>query len=159
MFSDDDEPVAKLDELPENFDALFDLEEDPEFPDLQPALNVEELRKQAEQKYAAQQPARKAAHVLDDDGVDGAKDQPNGNSWKKGAKAKEDKPKRVIPKIDEERSGFFSNTSHVYELIPVIRLLGPKGFPALIELSKTFKAQGKGHEVRESMRDVRSSYS
>lgn len=111
MLSDDDEPVAKLDELPENFDALFDLEENPEFPDLQPALNVDELRKQAEQKYAAQQPVRKAAHILDDDGVDGAKDQPNGTSWKKGAKAKEDKQKRVIPKIDEERLVLLLNIS------------------------------------------------
>lgn len=47
-----------------------------------------------------------------------------------GVDGVKEKKKRIIARMDDER------------------LLGPTGFPRLLENAKTFKPKGKGHEVR-----------
>ena len=115
-------------------DALFkDLDKDDEDDDLRykplaPALDLGKLAKEAEARHARARQSTPSQTLAGDSktgitggtGKDEGKDKP-GDGEKKGRKA--------LPKLDEER------------------LVGPDGFPLLIEEIKGYQPKGKGNEV------------
>jgi hypothetical protein len=98
----------------------------------QPALDLDALRREADARYArtatpttltphAILPSSSPARDVDDNRGDG-----KGKGRDDGGK----KTRRKMPRLDEGR------------------LLGPDGFPRLIQDAKNFRPKGKGHEVR-----------
>ncbi|KAH0826979.1 replication fork protection component Swi3-domain-containing protein [Lanmaoa asiatica] len=119
-------------------DALFeDLDKDGEDDDLRykplaPALDLGKLAKEAEARHArARQtaPSQILPDALKTGAAGGAgKDQSGKDAGKGKPGDGEKKGRKVLPKLDEER------------------LVGPEGFPLLIEDIKGFKPKGKGNE-------------
>ena len=115
-------------------DALFeDLDKDGEQDDLRYkplalALDLEKLAKEAEARHAR---ARQAApsHTLAGGSGSTSKDQSGKDEGKGKPGDGEKKGRKVLPKLDEER------------------LVGPEGFPSLINDIKGFASKGKGNEV------------
>jgi len=60
------------------------------------------------------------------------------------------KARRVIAKVDDERS-VLSQLLTLHPRQTTFRLLGERGFPALIKEAKRFKPKGKGHEVSTAL--------
>ena len=115
-------------------DALFDdLDKEEEDDDLRykplaPALDVAKLAKEAEERHAR---ARQTgpSQALTSSSKTAAKDWSAKGQEKDKAEDGEKKGRKVLLKLDEER------------------LVGPEGFPVLIEEIKGFKPKGKGNEV------------
>lgn len=127
-------------------DALFeDLDKEEEDDDLRykplaPTLDLEKLAKEAEARHArARQTAPSQTQASSSKaGAAGSKD-PSGKDDGKGKPGDgEKKGRKVLPKLDEER------------------LVGPEGFPLLIEEIRGFKPKGKGNEVHSH--SSRASY-
>ena len=138
-------PKTTNSELDDLFD-LSDLEDD--FTVSAP-LDIAQLQKEAD--------ARNALHNLSKGGqtqasaieIDG--DDDNETPMRKPGKGKVEKEKdgkRVIPKLDDERSVAFTISLGFTEGIVYHRLLGKEGFPALLKEAKAFKIGPKGNEVR-----------
>ena len=122
-----------------DIDALFadldnDTPDDPDtaFDELAPSLDLDALRRQADEKNARNIASKSNASLqngsIDDDvgGKEGGKS--------KTGKDEEKAKRKTLPKLDETR------------------LLGPDGFPALLKQAKEFKTRGKGHEVSSRQR-------
>ncbi|KII88438.1 hypothetical protein PLICRDRAFT_698822 [Plicaturopsis crispa FD-325 SS-3] len=112
-----------------DIDAMFadlDDDEDLAFAPLPPSLDRDALRKQADAKHAA-------ALSLTPHAIAPSSSPPRdfGDDAKKGRNGEEKKERKKVARLDETR------------------LLGPDGFPALIQSTKGFKSKGKGHEVQD----------
>ncbi|KDQ60940.1 hypothetical protein JAAARDRAFT_125198 [Jaapia argillacea MUCL 33604] len=111
-----------------DIDALFENDDDDTFV-LAPALDKEALRREAEARY--QKEAEENLHAIMPSSSptrepDRQKDAEKASDGKKGKDAPKERKK--VARLDEGR------------------LLGPDGFPALIQEAKKFKPKGKGHE-------------
>lgn len=121
-------------------DALFeDLDKEDEDDDLMykplaPALNLQKLAKEAEARHAHARPTAASQSASGSKTAMGGTGRDKGPSEMGDEKGKpgdgEKKGRKVLPKLDEER------------------LVGPEGFPLLIQEIKGFKIKGRGHEVR-----------
>jgi replication fork protection complex subunit Csm3/Swi3 len=117
-------------------DALFEnLDEDGEEDDLiykplAPALDLERLAKEAEARHARAGPTAPSQTLAGGPKTGAAGKDPFGKDEGKGKPGDgEKKGRKVLPKLDEER------------------LVGPDGFPLLIDEIKGFRPKGKGNEV------------
>jgi replication fork protection complex subunit Csm3/Swi3 len=114
-----------------DIDAMFeDLDNDePQFEGLAPTLDVNALRRAAEDKHARAAPLTPHA-IMPSSSPPRDGDAP-AERWKDRAEKGKDgeKKKKTVARMDETR------------------LMGPDGFPALINMTKDFKPRGKGHEV------------
>ena len=117
-------------------DALFeDLDKDGEDDDLSykplaPALDLEKLAKEAEARHARAGQTAPSQTLAGRSKTGAAGKDQSGNEEGKGKPGDgEKKGRKVLPKLDEER------------------LVGPDGFPFLINEIKGFQPKGKGKEV------------
>lgn len=139
--SEDDTAAASTDQpkykprtpknVPKDIEALFDdIDDDEALGELAPALDVDELRRQADARHAKRstphQALSRSSPSQDVDGGGGA-DARKGKD-DDGPEGK--KKRKPIARLDEAR------------------LLGQDGFPALMKQVKNFQSRGKGHEVR-----------
>ena len=121
----------------DDIDALFadvgdDIDEEMAFKPLPPALNEEELRSQAEERYRKELPPLTPYQVLPSSSYQRDTIENPGNNRQRTNKddqEKNEKERRRLAKLDENR------------------LLSPDGFPQLIKMTKDFRIKGKGHEV------------
>ncbi|KAF8798065.1 Swi3-domain-containing protein, partial [Phlegmacium glaucopus] len=123
-----------------DIDALFadvedDIDEEMTFKPLPPALNEEELRRQAEARYRKELPPLTPHQVLPSSSAQHDRTEKPGNTrshTNKDDQAKDEKKeRRRLAKLDENR------------------LLSPDGFPQLIKMTKEFRIKGKGHEATD----------
>lgn len=126
-------PVQDID-----IDALFadvedDIDEQMIFKPLPPALNEEELRRQAEARYRKELPPLTPHQAPPSSSAQpDTTDKPGNNRLRTGKDDQskdEKKERRRLVKLDENR------------------LLSPDGFPQLKKMTKDFRIKGKGHEV------------
>lgn len=113
-----------------DIDALFDDLDDDGDLNIAPALDLDQLRKQADAKYVKPSGAKRSALPdsqpdKDGDGEGGTDKEKNGE----GEGGDGQKKRKPIARLDEAR------------------LIGPSGFPALAQQAKEFQPRGKGHEV------------
>lgn len=122
--------------VPKDIEALFDdLEDEPRVDDdlgeLAPALDLDQLRKQADARHAkhSSQPRHQilpsSSPTRDFDGDEDA----GGKKGKDSDEPEGKKKPKQRAKLDEAR------------------LLGKDGLPALVKQAKHFQPRGKGHEV------------
>ncbi|GJE87165.1 Swi3-domain-containing protein [Phanerochaete sordida] len=127
--------VPDIDALFDDIDADVGGEDDDGLGELAPALDLDQLRRQAEARHARGPPltpheilpSSSPTRELEDDAEGGA----GAGGKKKDGDGLEGNKKRKIAKLDDAR------------------LLGSNGFPALIKQAKGFKPRGKGHEVSD----------
>ena len=114
-----------------DIDSLFDDLDDPDtgFQELAPSLDVAALKRQADAKLASLTPHQilPSSSPPRDLGDDDDDEEKGGGKKDKSKKTGLGGKKR--PKLDQGR------------------LMGPDGFPALLQQAKDFKMKGKGHEV------------
>ncbi|QRV99984.1 chromosome segregation in meiosis protein 3 [Ceratobasidium sp. AG-Ba] len=123
----DDEPET-AGALPAEIDALFDGLDDDDFATgLPPQLDTAQLEREAGKRARLEAEKKRLARG-ETDVLGELVDEGEGNSK---TKEKPAKPKRVIPKLDENR------------------LLERDGLRALVRQSKDFKIKGKGHELSD----------
>ncbi|EPQ58019.1 Swi3-domain-containing protein [Gloeophyllum trabeum ATCC 11539] len=144
--SEDDEPKTRK-RTPQtkksarpDIDAMFDNLDDDEnaFQPLAPALDMNALQREAEQRHARSSQGGDLHAILPSSspGREQSRDMADSNNENKKSNKDGPKERKVLPKLDEAR------------------LLGPNGFPALIAEAKKFKPRGKGQEATDLNRVI-----